>query len=167
MKNQQKPTPPAKGSPEYQKNRVRSARGSLITALALTAVNCLLLLALGAEDTRYFLFSIWFPYTKVLEAMLLGAYLRLVSAGIMTGVFIVCAVFWNKSKAFPVTALVIFVLDCLYMVWWVVNYQAAASMIVDILFHIWALVSLIQGCLGAFALDKQQASAQVFRGPEL
>ena len=165
MKTKEPMPRPEKGSVEYLTQRSKTARGNLVLTLVFTGVNVLLLLIQGFENANYFLFSLWFPYTKFLEAFLYGAYIPLISAGVMLAALILCVIFWSKSKWTSAVSLVFVILDCLYLGWWILIYSNASTMILDILFHLWVLYAAILGCTASFSLAKKTAAQP--QGPEL
>ncbi len=146
--------------------RYNGSRANLLVVVAFTVINIIILLT-GGES--YFLFSATIPYYLVVEGMLFTgrfeyapideAYLlndsffiaTLVIAGAITLIYFLC---WLFSKNFKmgwlIGALVMFVIDTVGLFY---LYDEVES-IVDIIFHAWVIISLVQGIL---ALKKLKA----------
>lgn len=141
--------------------RYRSALSSLLLIAAFSGVNLLLLLI---NSDKYFLFSAYIPYLLGDYAMFYGgkypakAYTEFpdvvffgtpVFAGIVAVAvlfvlfYLLCWFFAKKKKAqWLIFALSLFVIDTLVM-FFVVGFEA--GMIIDVIFHVWAIVVLSLG----------------------
>lgn len=135
---------------EYQrKNKV--GMGSLLSFVVFTAIN-LLLIAFDADIS--FPFSAFAPQL----AMAFGVYLRI---PLLVAVAVVCAgiygllYFLGRSRHWPVvTVLVLIALDTVVLVIYGLIGESIASMIIDLVFHIWVLASV--GKLAALRLRRSK-----------
>ena len=103
-----------KGSLAYLQSRNKNRRMNLLFVLGLTVVNIALLFA---DSSSYFLFSALLPYWTVA----FGYYwevpvLMAVGIGILL-VYLVLFLLWDRHPAVPIAALVLFSLDCAFLVW--------------------------------------------------
>lgn len=141
-----------KTSPEYLLKQVAGARYSILLVLIFTAVNLVMLLL---DSGRYFLFSASVPY--FLTAFCIGMDMGLGYSGISTFTIIALVisavilawylVCWLLSKNRPgwfVAALVSFILDTVAFVLVCMAVDTLADSIMDLLFHVWVIVELIQ-----------------------
>ena len=159
-----------------------SARANLLLAIIFTVVNSILACIGG---NMYFLFSCSFPYAMVSEGafstgLMFSAeeyaelgyteadmlpiwflFIMLVPAVITLGIYMLCWIFSKKRVGWLIAATALFVLDTLFLILW---YDVAADMIIDYLFHGWALFLLIRGCLAHFKLKEVQAQAAEVSG---
>lgn len=133
---------PPKGSPEYILMRYNAARSNLVVAIGFTIINIVLYLV---GDGTMFLFSIFLPY------MFVGPDVVLTVVGVLLlGVYVLC---WFKSKENPkwlTVAFVLFIIDTIAFV--LLNLLVIAaeglisfSIVIDLAFHAWLLVSLASG----------------------
>lgn len=151
-------------------NKYMRARHNLLSVVIFTLINIVLLLA---QSNTYFLFSASIPYYLAdLGMYLCGKYPAEYYAGMedvmflnnsfLVVVLVIAAVIlslyllsWILSKklrvGWMIFALVFFVLDTLAML---VLMGISADMIIDIVFHIWVIVSLIIGIVSYFKLKK-------------
>ena len=151
--------------------RYNSARSNILLVVILTAVN--LFMIIGNTGT-YFLFSATVPYFIVDLAMYLcgmypaetyealGETFAFLPESLFTGavviavliiiVYLVCF-FASKKQRFGwlIAALVMFAIDTVAML---LCYGFDPSMILDIVFHIWVVVSLFRGVMAYFSLSK-------------
>ena len=133
----------------------------------------------------YFLFSCTFPYAMVSEGAFSAGimfspeeyaemgyaeadllpiwffFILLVPALVALGVYLLCWALSKKRVGWLIAATVAFVLDTLFLIFW---YGFAPDMIIDYLFHAWALFLLIRGCLAHFKLKAVQAQAAEVSG---
>ncbi len=139
-----------KNSRPYLNRKLATARNNLLIVVIFTIINLVLLLT---ESGRYFLVSASVPY----DLTFLGAYMNYEETGAIMGTYTYTALFlsalilglyvlcWALSKKRPVwytVAAVLFGLDTLYLV--VINMEYISDYIIDIVFHAWVLVELIQ-----------------------
>ena len=141
--------------------KYNSARHNLIIAVAFTLINIVLLFV---DGNSYFLFSLFTPYLLVFLGMDLTGrlpqlyteaeyamieflpdtvfYVMLAIAAIIVALFVL---FWALSKknkvGWIIAALVMVCLDSVLMLYM----QEIQDIIMDIVFHIWVIVSLAGG----------------------
>ena len=176
---QKNTTAPVQRSPrEVAEQKYRAARQNLWIVILATAVNMVLALL---QTGRYFLFSARVPYLCTDYGMFLSGrypaeyyegwrdpaslpsgvfYELLAIALVIVALYVVCAIFAPKNNGWMICALVLFVLDTVAMFgdFWL-NEYFEASCILDVIFHIWVLVSLISG-VSAGAKLKRLRSGQ-------
>lgn len=176
MNNTSEFQPPVANEMQIQRNkllsRYDSSRGNLLIVMLFSLIN-LIILAVGGNS--YFLFSASVPYAIGDMAMYLcgkypqefytaeelsaGEFLNNTVFVIMLAAAFICIAFyflcWLMSKkhgvGWLIAALAAFVLDTLFMFWWYVSF---ADIVLDIVIHIWVLVSLIMGIIAYFKLKK-------------
>ena len=164
------PTPP-QGAPypatnatmlsivKYERS-IKSGRASLLLIFVLSLANFILMLV---DASLSFAFSLSFPY--VLYGFGQGIQIALNSdiMIIMTSVFSLLLIgffglLWLFSKKYiwPVIfAVVLFALDCLLLGWLVfANINMAMEFIIDIIFHLWAMSSLVFLLISKLRLSK-------------
>lgn len=152
-------------------NKYMNARHNLLLVVAFTLINIVLLVT---NSDTYFLFSAYIPYLIVDLGMLLcGKYPAEVYTGELAGMeflndtffvvtLVIAAVFlvlyllsWIFSKkprvGWMIFALVIFIIDTAGML---LIAGISTDMIIDIVFHVWVVVSLISGISAYFKLKK-------------
>lgn len=154
-------------------NKYMGARHNLLLVVIFTLINIVLLLT---QSNRYFLFSATIPYFLAdLGMALCGKYpaeyyvgmedMVILNNSFLAVMLVIAAVIlllyllsWILSKkprvGWMIFALVFFALDTLAMLWLM---GISADMIIDILFHIWVLVSLTSGIVSYFKLKKLPA----------
>ncbi len=158
---------------ENLQRKYNLARSNLILVTAFTAINILLLIFTYGET--YFLFSASVPYYLVLYGMLYagrfpaefygeelaawqelflgdGFFFALLFAAILV-VLVYLALYFLSGKGrmpFLIGALVLISVDTVAMF----LFSLDPSMILDVLFHIWVIVSLVQGIRAGIALSK-------------
>ena len=145
---------------ETLQNKYNASRANLIFAIAFTLINIALLFV----DGTYFLFSIYVPYFIALMGMMLTGKLpdefytedwagtefldssalvvMLVIAAVILGLYLLSWIFSKKNKVgWLIFALILFSIDTIAMLF----LQGIAESIIDIVFHIWVIVSLVSG----------------------
>ena len=154
-----------KGSLAYLQSRNKNRRMNLLFVLGLTVVNIVLLFA---DSSSYFLFSALLPYWTVA----FGYYwevpvLMAVGIGILL-VYLVLFLLWDRHPAVPIAALVLFSLDCAFLVWLCIG-EPISDYLLDILFHVALLVYLIDSVRVAVSPRRKQKAAreEIHSGPEL
>ncbi len=152
------------------------ARGNLLAMLLLTLVNVGLMIA---EAEVSFLFSAIFPqvvisYGWYLDAWLGGSTYTLIAYGISLMsivLFALCYFLSKKHRGWMTTALVLFILDCIVLVYWI-YLGFMIEDVLDILFHLWILFYLIMGVRAAARLKnmptpKATQQEQAKQNPEV
>jgi hypothetical protein len=164
-----------KNSPEYLHKQLAGGRNNLLLVIVFTVVNLAMLLL---DSGTYFLFSASVPY--YMTAFGMGMDMGMAEAGIGTftlialGISAVVLVFyllcWLLSKKRPgwlVVAFVAFILDTLALLGLSVMLEMLTDNIMDLAFHVWVVVSLMQGIIANGKLKKLPAEEpQEPIGPE-
>ena len=121
------------------------ARANLLIAIILTVVNIAFYLI---QSDTYFLFSIAYPYYMFDTEFLIDAVLPLA----VLALYVICYFLSKKRPGFIIVALIMFIIDCVFLVLYSFYAVEAtngaitlADFIVDYLTHIWVLVYLIIG----------------------
>ena len=162
--------------------KYNNSRTNLLLVVAFTAINIVLLVT---KSDTYFLFSAYIPYVLVTMGMMLCGMLPeeyygedfagmeffntsvfaifLIIALVMVALYLISWIFSKKNRVgWLVFALVIFAVDTLGMFAFV---GFALDSIIDIVFHIWVIVSL---ALGIHACGKlKKLPAEEIEVPEL
>ena len=169
---------------ENWQNKYNSARGNLIAAIVFTVINILLLFIDGSS---YFLFSIFVPYFITLIGMTFTGKLpeeyytedwagfefwddsalivMLVIAVVILGLYLLSWIFSKKNRmGWLIFALVIFCMDTLLMLY----FQGITESIIDIVFHVWVIVSLVNGIRAYVKLKElpEEEIAEITEVPE-
>lgn len=162
---------------EMLSSKYQNARHNILLVVVFTLINLVLLIT---NSNTYFLFSAIIPYYIVDLAMLLcGKYPAefytgefagmeyldnsfFVTAIVMAAVILILYLlswFYAKkpSVGWMVFALVFFVIDTLAMLW---LSGISSDMILDIVFHGWVIVSLINGIISYSKLKKLPEEVQ-------
>lgn len=145
--------PVNKQSNYYQSNLVKSARSTLLIAVAFTVLNMVLLL-IGSN--RYFLYSATIPYYLTFfgysfDYFTVGTY-TLTGLTIAVVPVAVLTLSWYLSKKdhrWLTAATVVFCLDTAAMVAMMLWTRDIGSSLLDIVFHGWVLYCLIRGVKAA------------------
>lgn len=162
--------------------RYKGALSSLLLITAFSGVNLLLLLI---NSDTYFLFSAYIPYLLGDYAMFFGGrypeeyyadipdmeffgteiFAVFVAVAVLFVLFyLVCYLFSRKKKAvWLIFALSLFVIDTIVM-FVVVGFYI--EMIMDIIFHVWAIVSLALGISAYTKLKKLPEEEEIPSAPE-
>ena len=152
-------TPVDKNTPEYRKNLVKFARTTLLVAVLFTVLNVVLLL-IGSN--RYFLYSATIPYYLTFFGYVFDHFTF--STYTLTGLtlaavpVIALGLCWFMSKTdhrWLTGAAVVFGMDTAAMVGLMVWTGEVSSSVLDIVFHVWVLISLIQGVKAGVWLNNQ------------
>lgn len=154
-----------KNSPEYLAAKAKSGRHSLLLIIIFTIINLVMLLA---DSGTYFLFSASVPYyvTLLLKAIengfSEGAWVNgpatiaaLVFSFVVLTVYFLCWLLSDKHRGWLTAALVLFIIDTVAMLafTWLL-YDNPLPNVVDLIFHIWAIVELIQAARAQKKLRK-------------
>lgn len=147
--------------------KYKSARANLLAAVILTAVNIVLLLT-GSE--LMLLFSATVPYMAVVFGMLsevqpfvVGCF---VAAAVSMAAYLLCWVKSKKSVGWMVAALVLFVLDTLFMVFIYWLFEDSSGMM-DAFIHAVILYYLISGVKNGYALKNLPEDLEPEDAPEM
>lgn len=162
--------------------RYKSSLSSLLLITVFSGVNLVLLLT---NSDSYFLFSAYIPYLLGDYAMFFGGrypaeyyadvpdieffgteiFAVFVAAAVLFVLFyLVCFLFARKKKAvWLIFALSLFVIDTIVMF---VVVGLSVDMIMDIIFHVWAIVSLALGIAAYLKLKKLPEEEEIPDVPE-
>ena len=163
-------------------NRFGSARHNLLLIVIFTTINLFLLVV---NSSTYFLFSAFIPYAIVDIGMALcGKYpadyygdlsefefldtsvlvVLLIIAVVLVSMYLLSWLMTKKGRVgWMIFSLVFFSLDTLLMLLGGID----VSMIMDIVFHIWVIVSLTSGIIAYFKLKKLPPEETLPNSPEL
>jgi len=158
-----------------QERRYSSARSNLLLVVLFTLINCVIC---SFGGMTYFLFSAAAPYSLAMEGAVLSGrfsddvYIELVGApkselmlestsyfvfmlsiaAVILVLFFLCWLLSGNGRVgWMIAGLVLFAADTVYMF---LSYGFSVDQILDILFHIWVLASLIMGVVAHFKLKK-------------
>ncbi len=152
-------------------NKFNGARANLLLVVLFSVINLVLLVT---NSDTYFLFSAFIPYfTGILAMDMCGKYpaeyyegnmadydffgngvfaVLLAIAAVGIALYLICWFFSKKPRVgFLIFALVLFAIDTLGM-FGLMGFSV--DMIIDYVFHIWVIVSLISGISAYFKLKK-------------
>lgn len=137
----------------YERN-YKNGRSNLLMMTVLTVVNVILLLL---NATVSFPFSAFFPQFVFALLAYSGAeydlfyIVGIILAVVPLGIYLLCYFLSAKRISWLVTALVLFSLDFIFLIIFLLP-QIEASSIIDIVFHIWVIYYLIRGVSSGFKL---------------
>lgn len=174
---------PDKNSPEALTATAKAGRHSLLLIVIFTIINLVMLLL---DSNTYFLFSASVPYytTLIFKAVengfSSGAWVNgpltiaaLVFSFVVLTVYFLCWLLSDKHRGWLIAALVLFVIDTFAMLvlCWVI-YENPLPNIVDLVFHMWAIVELFQAArarkrLQQLPFPQAEALTEGPTGPEL
>ncbi len=147
--------------PQTPAMKYKAARSNLLAVVAFSVIN-LLLMVLKADV--YFLFSATVPLFVAAVGAALTAELSTpvpyIASAILAlaiiGIYLVCYFQSKKKRGWLVAALVLFSLDCVFLL-----LTFSADSIIDILFHAWMMYYLIVGVKNARqALEEPEMPAE-------
>lgn len=130
----------------------KSARTNLLTMALFTAGNLILaalntnLFLLFSATTPQFVFELGRFIAAMVESRI-PFILGLVVSFCIIGLFGVCWGFSKRHRVFLPIALVLFSLDSLFLVYFIVTSGFEGSSLPEIAFHVWVLYYLIRGTL--------------------
>ena len=144
--------------------RYNSARINLLLMIVLTAINA----AIYFTDVNIsFLFSASVPIYSLLYGYLFESYgvsgaltVGIAVAVVTLALYLLCWFLSKKKRGWMTAALVLFVIDCAalgFVMWDLIPANSdlnVGTFLVEILFHIWILVTLILGVVAAAKLKK-------------
>lgn len=156
-------TPVDKQSAVYLQNQLKSARTTLMAAVVFTVLNVVLLLV---GSGRYFLYSATVPYYLtffgyMFDHFTVGTYALtgIVMAAVPVAAMGLCWFMSKKDSRWLKGAVAVFALDTVAMVAMMAWAQDLSSSLLDIIFHAWVLISLVQGIKAAGRLQVMDAQA--------
>lgn len=141
---------------QYESN-FNKARYNLLMMAVLSLVNVVLILANASIS---FTFTATFPQIAVIFGMVfaeegLGTpalVVGIVVALISIGLYVLCWFLCKKYRGAMVAALILFALDCLCLVPYLLD--SPGDMIIDVLFHAWVMYYLVIGVVAYVKLRK-------------
>ncbi len=130
--------------------RFNRSRRDILLLIAFTAINVVLVM-IEADIT--FLFSASFPIFSVAFGQGMSAesgssffmIFGIVMALLSIGAFGLCYLLSKKLKVFMLVALVLIILDSLFLGWLFLQIEMDLSLILDGLFHVWMIWSFAAG----------------------
>lgn len=177
---------------ENLEKRIKNARGTLLAVVIFTVINAILLVT---QSYSYFLFSAFVPYALVSLGMdLCGFYppeyygadyylveflppavfyvFLAIAIVIMTIYFVLWLCSAKHPKAMFIVAVVLFSMDTFAMIGLTLTGDSLFSSAIDLIFHIWVLVSLVLGVIAAAKKKKciaseEMSAASVLGGTEM
>lgn len=134
---------------EIQKKYDQS-RGNLLLTIILTILNIALLFT---PSGTMFLFSITIPYWAAAFAYYLELPMLYIVASVVIALYLLCWFFSKKHYGWFIPALILFILDTIYLGYVTIDIQEASN-IIDILVHIWVLYYLGSGIYFGYKLKR-------------
>lgn len=139
-----------KNSRQYLMNLYNNARSNLLLVVVFSFINAVLLVA---NSSWYFLFSASFPYYVLSFGYAMSFrsgnpifyYVAIGLAIITISLYLLCWFLSKKRRGAVLVATVLFGLDCLIMLGVFSWIGFDGSFIIDIVFHVWVMFSLIRG----------------------
>lgn len=149
--------------------KYNNSRWNLLLVAAFTAINVIFL---AVQSNSYFLFSAYIPYAMVdFGLFFCGMYpaeyyaevgeitfwdssvfvILLIVALIFTALYLISWIFSKKHSGWMIAALAFFVVDTLFMFWYL---GIGVESLIDIVFHVWVIVSLALGLNAGAKLKK-------------
>lgn len=139
MTNQQQP----RSKRALAEEKLKIARSNLLLVIALTLIN--IILSLTGSDSMM-LFSATIPYFLAILATAIPGFLAigLGSAAVILLLYLLCWIFSKKHYGWMVVALVLFLLDTVFLAWIYIT-AGDFSGILDAAIHVWVFYYLIIG----------------------
>ncbi len=154
--------------------KYNSARSNLLIVVAFTVINIILEIT---QSNTYFMFSAFVPYCiAIIGGIICGkypvysgndflvaqpyrdtAYVVIIGiAFVLTALYLLSYLFSKKNKVgWLIFALVFFVIDTIAMFWLgVLAEEIVVDSIIDIVFHAWIIIILVNGIVAHFKLKK-------------
>ena len=163
-------TPKAPVSREALERAYKNSRGNLLLIVIFTLINALLAYF---GSFSYFLFSAYLPYLSVMLGFALtghietelpvtidGKYLVwfIGFAVLVLGLYLLFFLFSKKHYGWLIPALVFFVIDTVFLVRDSFNGSFDFSVVMDLFFHAWVILSLALGIVNGVKLKKLDAA---------
>ncbi len=130
---------------KYNKSRI-----NLLLVIALTAINLILVFA---ESGTMMLFSATIPYFLFILGYMTPFKIFLVVSFAILAIYLVCWIFSKKHFGFMIAALVMFVIDTLFLAYLYISSQDVSG-ILDALIHVWVIYYLVTGVIHGIKLNK-------------
>lgn len=142
---------------ELAERQFLSSRLTVLLICVFTAIN--IILALTGSDS-YFLFSASIPYYAVILSYIsvaagelpMGVLIVAIAfAVVVIAAYLLCFIFGKKHFGWLIAALILFSLDTIYFIYIIIS-AFDASMIIDIVFHLYVIYSLVMSVVNFFRL---------------
>lgn len=156
-------------SPEALARGYKNARGNLLLVVIFTVINAILAFA---GSSSYFLFSAYLPYYSVIFGLVITGRLDADAdfqidekylvyfvgfAVLVLGLYLLFWLFSKKHYGWLIPALVFFALDTLFLLRDSFG-GFDFSLLMDVVFHVWVLISLALGISTGVRLKKLDAA---------
>ena len=119
------------------------SRSNLLIAILFTILNIALIFL---ETDTMFLFSTTIPYYFALAGWYFESIIELVIGIVMIAVLLVFWIISKKHRIGLIISFIYFIIDTIFMLW-LYDFQFDASMIIDLLFHVWIMFYLVSGIM--------------------
>ena len=119
------------------------SRSNLLIAILFTILNIALIFL---ETDTMFLFSATIPYYFALAGWYFESIIELVIGIVMIAVLLVFWIISKKHRIGLILSFIYFIIDTIFMLW-LYDFQFDASMIIDLLFHVWIMFYLVSGIM--------------------
>ena len=119
------------------------SRSNLLIAILFTILNIALIFL---ETDTMFLFSATIPYYFALAGWYFESIIELVIGIVMIAVLLVFWIISKKHRIGLIISFIYFIIDTIFMLW-LYDFQFDASMIIDLLFHVWIMFYLVSGIM--------------------
>ena len=119
------------------------SRSNLLIAILFTILNIALIFL---ETDTMFLFSTTIPYYFALAGWYFESIIELVIGIVMIAVLLVFWIISKKHRIGLILSFIYFIIDTIFMLW-LYDFQFDASMIIDLLFHVWIMFYLVSGIM--------------------
>jgi len=142
-----------------QVKKFNAARGNLLLMIIISAVNLVLT---AADSNLYLLFSALLPLLFV--ELWWGLAFGVIMAVVILLAYFACYILSGRRRVFILPALILFVIDCLVIVWAIWAFGFGATYWLDIAFHVWIMYYLVTGAIAWGRL--RRLSADDFKAAE-
>ena len=163
-------TPKTPISREALERSYKNSRGNLLLVVIFTVINAIMAFA---GSSSYFLFSAYLPYYSVIFGLALTGRLDvdldfqldekylvyfIGFAVLVLGLYLLFWLFSKKHYGWLIPSLVFFALDTLFLLRDSFGSGFDFSMLMDVVFHAWVLLSLVLGIMNGVKLKKLDAA---------
>lgn len=138
------------------------SRGNLLLIIIFTLINIALLFT---SSNTMFLFSITIPYYSAVFAYILELTGFYIVSGVVLLLYLACWFFSKKHYGWFIPALILFILDIVYLGYVTVD-MGEGSNIIDILVHIWVLYYLASGIYFGYKLKHLPEESEAVTLPD-
>jgi len=143
--------------------KYKKSVNNLLLVVIFSTVNIVMALL---DASFYFPFSATFPMALlgVGAAMAAGSgaglfyIIGIMAALFAVAVYLICYIFSRRHRGWIIAALVLFSLDTVFMLW-LLAFSFEPSMLIDVAFHAWVLICLVNALRARIEFDKLPAAA--------